>query len=370
MMPTNRIFKKLKQLPFVLIGLIIAASLVGFIVLYSAADGSGIWAYKQAKVFLIFLPVSILIAIIDLRVIFKFAYIFYGAVLLLLIGVEFCGTSVMGAKRWIDLYFIKLQPSEPVKLAIVLLLARYFHGLKSEEIRSTCKILPAILLTLIPIILIIKQPDLGTGIIALIVAGSIFFASGVEVKKFIIAGGCCLAFLPIVWIKLHDYQKKRILMFLDPNQDPLGAGYNIIQSKIAIGSGGLLGKGFNQGTQSHLSFLPEHQTDFIFASLAEEFGLMGSLLVLLLYSLIIILSLAISINCKSVFGKLLGIGVTTIFTSHAIINIAMVAGIMPVVGVPLPFISYGGTMMGSMLIGFGLLMNTHIHKTERILGQF
>ena len=211
--------------------------------------------------------------------------------------------------------------------------------------------------------MIIKQPDLGTGMIILIIASFIFFAAGVGIKKFLIVFAGLCAFMPILWAFLREYQKKRILVFLNPELDPLGSGYNIVQSKISIGSGGLFGKGIGSGTQSQLHFLPEHQTDFIFASLSEDFGFLGGIILLTLYSLIIYVSIGIAINSKSVFGKLLAIGVISMFFSHIFINIGMVMGLVPVVGVPLPLISYGGTMMGSMLGGFALVMNVHINQS-------
>ena len=271
----------------------------------------------------------------------------------------------MGAKRWIDLAGIKIQPSEPAKISIVLLIARYLDSLKAVELNSF-KVFPSIIAAIIPIILIIKQPDLGTGMLALMVASCMFFASGIKPWKFGLVGsiGCALA--PLIWSNMHNYQKQRVLIFLDPELDPLGSGYNIIQSKIAVGSGGFWGKGINQGTQSHLDFLPEHQTDFIFACMSEEFGFVCGFLLLILYSMIIVHCLAISINSRSRFTKLTCVGITSIFFFHIFINIAMVLGLVPVVGVPLPFISYGGTMTASMLIGFGLIMNAHIHRQTKL----
>lgn len=358
---------KLKKLPLTLLLLISLVCCIGFVALYSASAGNmQPWAYKQIVNFCLFLPLAIFIAIIDLRLIYQLSYIFYLAVIILLIGVEVFGSIAMGAKRWIDLGFIRLQPSEPTKLAIVLMLARYFHQLKKLEPIKITKILPALIALAIPTALIMKEPDLGTAVITIIVAGVILFAAGLQAWKFAIAGGGVLICLPIIWHMMHDYQRRRIVIFLDPGKEPLGAGYNIIQSKIAIGSGGLLGKGLTLGTQSHLDFLPEHQTDFIFATLAEEFGFIGGSVLLILYSLIIFIALIIAINSKTVFSKLMVIGITTIFSSHVFINMAMVMGMLPVVGVPLPLVSYGGTMMASLLIGFGLIMNAQIHQHQNI----
>lgn len=359
--------EKIIRIPITLLILITIMCGIGFMVLYSAAGGDiHPWAYKQIVNFCLFLPVMFIIALIDIEIIYKCSYIFYGIILILVISVEFFGSYSMGAKRWIDLSIIRLQPSEPAKLAIVLMLARYFHQLKIEAPLNFTQIIIPLIGVLIPALLIVKEPDLGTAIITLIIASNIFLVAGFPLRNFIIIGGVIVACIPVIWGVMHDYQKKRVMVFLDPERDPLGAGYNIIQSKIAIGSGGVFGKGLIQGSQSHLDFLPEHQTDFIFATFAEEFGLIGSLTLLGLYAAIITISLIIAANCRSMFSKLLVIGITSILFSHVFINIAMVMGLLPVVGVPLPFISYGGTMLVSMLLGFGLVMNAQIHQHSNI----
>ncbi|MES2214720.1 MAG: rod shape-determining protein RodA [Pseudomonadota bacterium] len=364
------IIKKIHNLPFALIALITILSGYGVLILYSAAAGSmDPWGYKQLANFLIFMPIAILIALIDLNTIFRYAYIPYCIALLLLIFVHMFGYTAMGAKRWVVIAGLRLQPAELAKIGIVLCLARYFHMMQTSDLHRTSKLLFPIGLLGIPAAFIIKQPDLGTGLLTLIVGMTIFFASGVDLKKMAIAAVTSVISMPILWCFLHDYQKKRILVFLNPELDPLGAGYNIIQSKIAIGSGGVFGKGIGMGTQSHLDFLPEHQTDFIFASLAEEFGFMGVGLLIILYTAVLYIIMSIAINARSIFGKLVVVGIGTIFFSHAFINIAMVAGLLPVVGLPLPFISYGGTMMASMLCGFGLIMNVHVHKHMHIRAQ-
>lgn len=320
------------------------------------------WAYKQLINFLIFMPLAIFIAFIPLNFIFRCAYLPYIVVLLMLIAVEAFGYTAKGGTRWMELGGIRLQPAEPAKIAIVLMLARYFHQMTLDEIASFRKLLMPATILIIPVALIIKQPDLGTGSLTLMVGAAMFFAAGIN--RWIFGAGFAGAavFAPILWHFLYDYQKKRILVFLNPELDPLGSGYNIIQSKIAIGSGGIFGKGVGGGTQNHLEFLPEHQTDFIFASLAEELGFIGGSLLLLLYGIVIYIALSIAINARSVFAKLLTVGVTAIFFFHAFINMAMVMGLLPVVGLPLPLISYGGTMMVSMLVGFGLIMNAHVNQ--------
>lgn len=339
----------------------------GFVLLYSAAGGAlEPWAYKQIRIFLIFMPVALIIAIIDLKYIYKISYLFYFAVIPLLIAVIFAGKTAMGATRWLDLGIIHLQPSEPAKLGIVLMLARYFHDHCDPKNISFGQLIVPLIGVMVPVSLIIKQPDLGTGMITIIVAVLMFFALGVRTMYFVVAGSGCILALPVIWSLLHNYQKNRVLTFLDPASDPLGSGYNIIQSKISIGSGGLFGKGLLGGTQGHLSFLPEYETDFIFSFLAEELGFVGGLVLLILYFMVILSSLAVSINAKSRFAGLMTVGLTSIFFSHIFVNMAMVMGMLPAVGVPLPFISYGGTMMVSMLISFGLIMNVGVHANTKI----
>ena len=361
---THLISKKTSNLHLPLITLITLTCSYGLLVLYSAAGASiHPWVYKQLINIIVCMPLVALIAFLDIRTIYKSAWILYIIILLMLIGVEILGYTAKGGTRWIDLGIMRIQPSEPTKLVIVIMLARYFHGISEQNANKIQHLILPIIATLLPAAMIIKQPDLGTGMIILIIASFIFFAAGVGIKKFLIVFAGLCAFMPILWAFLREYQKKRILVFLNPELDPLGSGYNIVQSKISIGSGGLFGKGIGSGTQSQLHFLPEHQTDFIFASLSEDFGFLGGIILLTLYSLIIYVSIGIAINSKSVFGKLLAIGVISMFFSHIFINIGMVMGLVPVVGVPLPLISYGGTMMGSMLGGFALVMNVHINQS-------
>jgi rod shape determining protein RodA len=362
----EQFFKKIKRIPLSIPLLIALICIYGFILLYSAAGGHiEPWASKQIIVFSIFMPISILIAMLDLRLIYHLSYVFYAFTFILLIVVEFTGKSAMGATRWIDLGIFTIQPSELVKISIVLMLAKYFN--ESDKYNfNKYKILIPIIASIIPIALVVKQPDLGTGIITIIVVITMFFAAGIRLAYFIISGVIGIATMPLIWIMMHNYQRNRILTFLDPERDPLGAGYNIIQSKIAIGSGGLFGKGLLSGTQSQLNFLPEHQTDFIFAFLTEELGFVGGVILLILYSILIISSLHIAINCRAKFAKLMAIGITTLFFSHIFINVAMVMGILPAVGIPLPLVSYGRTMMVSMLIGFGLIMNAAVNQRNNI----
>lgn len=358
---------KLRKIPISVPFFITIICIYGFIILYSAAEGHlEPWALRQIAIFCVLMPAALIIAIIDLKYIYRFSYIFYFFTLIPLIAAHFFGKTVMGATRWIDLGFIHLQPSEPAKIAVVLMLARYFHNVKADKNLSIRHIILPLIGVLIPAALMIKQPDLGTGIITIIVATIIFFATGIKAIYFVVAAIGSLASLPLIWSLLHNYQKNRVLIFLDPGKDPLGSGYNIIQSKISIGSGGLIGKGLLNGTQSHLNFLPEYETDFIFSFLAEELGFIGGIFLLILYFMAIISSLAVAINAKSTFAKLMTIGLTSIFFSHVFVNMAMVMGMIPVVGVPLPLISYGGTMMVSILTGFGLIMNAGVHQHSKI----
>ena len=362
----DEFLQKIKMIPLSIPLLTSLLSIYGFVLLYSAADGNlDPLAKKQIIAFCIFMPMSLLIALIDLRIIYQLSYIFYFITLIMLIIVEFTGKSAMGATRWLDLGIITIQPSELVKISLVLMLAKYFHESSKYNLSEYNIIIP-IIATLMPIVLVIKQPDLGTGVVTLIVAIITFFAAGKRILYFVVSGVLSLAALPIFWYMLHAYQKSRVLTFLNPERDPLGAGYNIIQSKIAIGSGGMFGKGLLSGTQGHLSFLPEYKTDFIFAFLSEELGFVGGMILISLYAMLTISCLSVAMHCRSKFATLVTIGITALFFAHVFINIAMVMGMLPVVGVPLPLLSYGRSMMGSMLIGFGLIMNMSVNRYNNV----
>ncbi len=354
-----------QKLPWVIIILIFILCVYGLVVLYSASYiESPSRIVKQASYIAVFFPVSIGIAFINLKYIYRFSYIFYIITILLLLGVSLFGYTAKGAVRWINCYGIKLQPSELSKLSIILFLACYFHRTKINNFREL--LIPFVAVA-IPTTLTILQPDLGSGILILGISLVMFFATGISHWYFIIFIGGSLCAIPILWTFLHEYQKKRILVFWDPELDSLGAGYNIIQSKIAIGSGNIWGKGFLHGTQSHLNFLPEHQTDFIFALLAEEFGLIGCIiLIFLLFALIFYYTL-IGINCRNKFGKLLCIGVAGMLFINSFVNIAMAIGLSPVVGVPLPFMSYGGTVITTAFLANGLVMNVYANNSKKII---
>jgi rod shape determining protein RodA len=365
--PRQKIALKLLGINWGLLLLLTCIAGIGFAMLYSAANGHWQpWASKQMVRFAVAVIVMMAVAVVDLRFWLRSAYAFYGIAFLLLVAVEVRGAVGMGAQRWIDLGIIQLQPSEFMKIAVVLVLARYFSALSPEEIgRPTRLIMPALVVP-IPAALVLKQPDLGTAMMLVLGGGAIFFLVGVRWWKFalvIAAGG---GVVPLAWRFLKEYQKNRIYTFLDPENDPLGAGYHSLQSKIAIGSGGLFGKGYMMGSQAHLSFLPERQTDFIFTMLAEEFGLVGGLVLLGLYTLVFVYGFAIAFRCRSNFGRVLALGVTVNFFLYVFINTAMVMGLIPVVGVPLPLISYGGTAMLTVMFGFGLMMCVYVHRDARI----
>ncbi len=350
---------------YVLLICILAA--IGIIMLYSAANGNWQpWAMRQAIRFGMGMAVMLVMAFMDVRIFLRYAYVFYFGVLLLLIIVEIGGHVGMGAQRWINLGFIKLQPSELMKIALVLALARYFNSTTLQSIETTKGILVPIVLVIVPVALVLIQPDLGTALMLLFSASAIFFAVGVQLWKFGVLILCGIVSMPVAWHFLHEYQQNRVLTFLDPERDPLGAGYHIIQSKIALGSGGVFGKGFLNGTQSHLNFLPEKHTDFIFTMLSEEFGMIGAVFVILINFLIIAYSFVFALRSASYFGKLVAIGLATNYFLYVMINIAMVLGLLPVVGIPLPLISYGGTVIISVMTGFGIILAVNTNRNINI----
>jgi rod shape determining protein RodA len=350
-----------------LILLLSVISSIGFAMLYSAANGSWQpWASKQMARFAFALIPMIAAALIDIRHWFRISYWLYGIALTLVIAVDLRGVIGMGAQRWIDLGFIQLQPSELMKIALVLALAHYFHCLPTESTGRVLNLIAPAGLIVVPVMLVLKQPDLGTAMMLLATGAIVFFLAGVRLWIFGAAIVAAAGAAPLIWSMLRDYQKARLYTFLSPDTDPLGAGYHIMQSKIALGSGGLLGKGFMLGTQTHLSFLPERQTDFIFTMIAEEFGLAGGLALLGLYALVIVYCFTLALRSRNQFGRILGLGLVTNFFLYVFINTAMVIGLIPVVGVPLPLISYGGSAMVTVMLGFGLLMNVSINRDVRI----
>jgi rod shape determining protein RodA len=349
-----------------LLGLVLVITSIGILNLYSitadwAVSGTPVY-FKQTFWLLIGLVLMIAVAFIEYRFYSDLAYIVYAVALFFLVVVLAYGITTSGAQRWIRIGFISFQPSEFVKISFVLALAKFFHRPPGREGYSLKHLIFPFLLLMIPAMLILKQPDLGTAIILVLV----FFSTLLFVKirwssllAIVIVGA---SFLPLVWRFLKEYQKKRIITFFNPDLDPLGAGYHLIQSKIAVGSGGILGKGFMKGTQCRLGFLPEQQTDFIFSVLGEEWGLIGSLVVVLLYFSLILWGLRIAVQAKDRFGAVLSFGVIAILFWHIVVNIAMVLGLMPVVGIPLPLLSYGGSFLVSTLIGIGLLLNVSMRR--------
>lgn len=364
---TLSLTEKFFNLSFLYILFIMLLASIGVVMLYSAANGSwSPWALNHLVRFALGFVLMLALAMTDIRVFMRYAYIFYFGTLILLIVVEVEGYVGMGAQRWINLGIIKIQPSELMKIALVLALARYFHTSSLQTIESIRGIIPPALMTLFPAFLVVIQPDLGTALMLMFTAGMMFFVVGVQIWKFaiVILGG--FVSLPIVWHFLHDYQQNRVLTFLDPERDPLGAGYHIIQSKIALGSGGVFGKGFLKGTQSHLNFLPEKHTDFIYTMLSEEFGMVGAVFVVLINLLIIAYTYSFALKSNSYFGKLVAIGLACNYFLYIFINIAMVLGLLPVVGIPLPLISYGGTVMLSVMASFGIILSVYINRNINI----
>ena len=358
---------KLVQMNWGLLLLISATACVGFGMLYSVADGNvNPWVSRQAIRFGLGVSVLFIVALIDIRFWMRMAYPAYFGALVLLVLVELMGQVGMGAQRWIGFGPLQLQPSELMKITLVMALARYFNSISIEDVSKIRHLLIPVLMCVVPSILVLRQPDLGTTVLLLAGGAAVFFVAGVSWRYFLLAFVGGIAAIPVGWQFLKQYQRERVLTFLDPERDPLGAGYHIMQSKIAFGSGGVSGKGFMQGTQSHLNFLPEKQTDFIFTMLAEEFGLLGSLSVLGLYAVIIIYCYAIALRVRNHFGRLLALGICMTFFLYVMINVAMVTGLVPVVGVPLPLVSYGGSAMLTLLIGFGLIMSAYIHREVEI----
>ncbi len=358
---------KFCRLSFSYILLIMILACVGTMTLYSAANGSWEpWAIKHISRFGVTLLLMIGLAMVDIRYYYHGAYLFYFATLFLLVVVEITGHIGMGAQRWINLGLFKIQPSELMKIGMVLFLARYFSFTTMQNIRTIRGILIPVVLTIIPVGLICLQPDLGTALMLLFTATIMMFVVGVQWWKFALVGAAGAALLPIAWNFLHEYQQNRVLTFLDPERDPLGAGYHIIQSKIAFGSGGIFGKGFLHGTQTHLNFLPEKHTDFIFTMFSEEFGMIGSVMLVLLNILVIAMGYIFAFRIRNYFAKLVVIGLNTNYFLYVFINIAMVMGVLPVVGIPLPLISYGGTVMFSIMSSFGIILCMKVNQDNNI----
>jgi rod shape determining protein RodA len=362
--------RKILYLNWPLIVLITAVASVGILMLWSIAGGDfDVWARRQAQVFAGGMLLLFIVAMVPIWFWRSMAGIAYGVAFLMLIYVEFRGETNMGAQRWIDFGFLQFQPSEMMKFTLVMLLAAYYDWLDTKRISRPLWVLLPVLLIVAPTVLVLMQPNLGTSLMLILGGASVMFAAGVSLWYFgavlsLAVGTVAAVFLTrgTPWQLLHDYQYRRIDTFLDPSADPLGAGYNIMQAKIALGSGGWSGKGFMQGTQSRLNFLPEKQTDFIFTTLAEEFGFVGAFSLLVLYALIIGFCLISALQNRDRFSSLLIIGVAANFFFYLAVNLSMVMGMAPVVGVPLPLLSYGGSAMLVILVGFGLVQSAHVHR--------
>jgi rod shape determining protein RodA len=363
-------FSKVLHLNWALVLLIIAVSSVGFLMLFSVAGGRlDLWAEPQMKRFGLGMFLMVVMAFVPIWFWRNMAGLFYVVSIVLLLVVEFFGTVGMGAQRWIDLGFMRLQPSELMKVSLVMMLAAYYDWLDLKLTSRPLWVIIPVLMIIIPTMLVFIQPNLGTALMLLMGGVAVMFCAGVSLWYF---GGVALLGIGSVvavfmsrgtpWQFLKDYQYRRIDTFLDPTADPLGAGYNIIQAKIALGSGGWSGKGFMQGTQSRLNFLPEKHTDFIFTTLAEEFGFIGAFSLLALYGLVIFFCVVSALQNKDRFSALLILGVAGNFFFYIAVNLSMVMGLAPVVGVPLPLVSYGGSAMLVLLVAFGLVQSAHVHR--------
>ena len=365
---TLSIADKLFEINWGLVLLITIIACVGFAMLYSVAGGSlSPWADKQMIRFAVGFVLMIVVALVDIRVWLSVAYPAYVISLLLLVAVEVAGHAGLGAQRWITLGPLELQPSEPMKIALVLALARYLHGLSVEEISKPLRLVIPLAMIALPAALVAIQPNLGTTIIILLDGAALLFLAGLSWWWIAPTIATAAAAVPLAWrYVLHDYQKARVMTFLNPESDSLGAGWNITQAKIAIGSGGISGKGFLQGTQSRLNFLPEKNTDFVITNYGEEFGFVGCIALLLLFGVVIGYGVQIAMSARSQFSRLLAMGIILNFFFYIMINAAMVMGLIPVVGIPMPLISYGGTAMLAVMFGFGLLLSVHVHRQVEI----
>ena len=366
----ERYDNKITQINWVFVGLLVALTSIGIILLYSVGGMSWQpWAYKQLITFAICLILMLGLSLLDLRVWLMIAYPIYGISLLLLFAVAVHGSTHMGGRRWLDLGPIEFQPSEFMKLAIVLALARFYHGRKAEDASlSFWLLVPAAMIGL-PVLLVMKQPDLGTAVLISLTGLTVMILAGLNWKVIAAGAASVVIAVPLALPHLHGYQQKRITTFLNPESDPSGDGYHILQSKIAMGSGGLMGKGLGLGSQSQLNFLPEKHTDFIMSAVSEELGFAGGFAVFFLYGVIILMALRMAAVSHSHFGRLAAAGATATFALYVLINGAMVMGLFPVVGVPMPLVSYGGSAMMMVMVGFGLVLGVRVHRYQELPRQ-
>ncbi len=354
---------KLWRISWTYVLLLCALAGVGYAALYSAGGGSPEpYASRHILRFGFGLMLMLSIALVDIRFIARLSWFAYAGGVTLLLLVMHMGHVGKGAQRWIELGGMQWQPSELMKIALVMALASWFHKASWERMGNPLFLIPPALAVAVPVALILKEPNLGTAMITAVVGGSVFLAAGIRWWKVVLAGAGIGFAAPLAYAHMHDYQRARITTFLNPESDPLGAGYNIIQSKIALGSGGMWGKGYLLGTQAHLNFLPEKQTDFIFTMLAEEFGFVGGVTLLGLLGLIVLGAMGIALRCRHQYGRLLALGIAMNFFMYVFANVAMVMGAIPVGGVPLPLVSHGGSAMITVMVSFGLLMSVHVHR--------
>jgi rod shape determining protein RodA len=360
-------FQKFKNFDYILLVCILLLGFISLVTMYSTDGGKILFHTKSHFTKLIIFTIMMLvISFINIKFWFFTGYIFYISVILLLVWTYLFGIQSSGSQRWIDLYFINLQPSELMKICIILCLAKYFHRMKLENVNSIYTILTSLIIILLPMGLVIVQPDLGTSLLIAISGIAVLWFAGINYKYFIYTMLGFLISLPFIISFLKPYQKLRVLTFLNPDRDPLGAGYQIIQSKIAVGSGGIFGKGFLKGTQSYLEFLPEKHTDFIFTLFSEEFGFIGSALLLLIYAIIIYRIIVIGASSRSFFAKIFCYSFGAAIFVYITINMSMVLGLLPIVGSPLPIMSYGGSSMLATMIGFGVVMSAKVHSQQSI----
>ena len=360
-------FQKFKNFDYILMFCILLLGSISLITMYSTDGGKILFHTKSHFIKLIVFTIMMLvISFINIKFWFSIGYLAYLLTVVLLFWTYFFGIKASGSQRWIDLYFINLQPSELMKIFIILCLAKYFHRMKLENVNSIYAIFTSLVIILLPMGLVIIQPDLGTSVLISISGIAVLWFAGINHKYFIYTLIAFLISLPFIISFLQPYQKLRVLTFLNPDRDPLGAGYQIIQSKIAVGSGGIFGKGFLKGTQSYLEFLPEKHTDFIFTLFSEEFGFIGSAFLLMIYAVIIYRIVAIGANSRSYFAKIFCYSFGAAIFVYITINMSMVLGLLPIVGSPLPIMSYGGSSMLATMIGFGIVMSARVHSQQSI----
>ena len=359
--------EKVFSLDFLLIFMVLLLGIISIFAMYSSEQGKfGYYTQSHLYRFTIFFMVFIIFSFFRVQFWYKSAYLFYFIILILLLAVDLYGITSSGSKRWISLFFINLQPSELMKIVLIIFLARYYYKIPSEHVTNIKYILIPVVALFTPVLLVVSQPDLGTAVLIMIGGLAVVWLTGFRIKFFLYSFFILIFFIPFGISFLEPYQKSRILTFFNPERDPLGAGYQIIQSKIAVGSGGIFGKGFLQGSQSYLDYLPEKHTDFIFTLFSEEFGFIGSVALLFIYVIIIYRITAIGNQTRNNFARLYCFSFATAFFAYVAVNMSMVLGLLPIVGAPLPIMSYGGSSMLSIMVGLGIVMSCKVHQLEEV----